>query len=42
MLQWLTKALSRQRELLMTLLRRSIELREPLEVIVFEGGPPNA
>jgi hypothetical protein len=37
-----TKALNRQRELLMTLLRRSIELREPLEVIVFEGGPPNA
>ena len=35
-------ALRRQRELLMTLLRRSIELREPLEVIVFEGGPPNA
>jgi hypothetical protein len=35
-------ALHRQRELLMTLLRRSIELREPLEVIVFEGGPPNA
>jgi len=35
-------ALSRQRELLMNLLRRSIELREPLEVIVFEGGPPNA
>src|SRR5690242_10205659 len=34
-----TKALSRQRELLMTLLRKSIELREPLEVIVFEGGP---
>ena len=35
-------ALRRQRELPMTLLRRSIELREPLEVIVFEGGPPNA
>ena len=35
-------ALRRQRELLMTLLRRSIDLREPLEVIVFEGGPPNA
>ena len=37
-----TKVLSRQRELLMTLLRKSIELREALEVIVFEGGPPNA
>ena len=36
-----TKALS-QRELLITLLRRSIELSEPLEAIVFEGGPPNA
>jgi hypothetical protein len=35
-------ALRRQRELLVSLLRRSIELREPLEVIVFEGGPPNA
>jgi len=35
-------ALRRQRELLLSLLRRSIELREPLEVIVFEGGPPNA
>ena len=35
-------ALRRQRELLVALLRRSIELREPLEVIVFEGGPPNA
>jgi hypothetical protein len=35
-------ALRRQRELLVSLLRRSIEVREPLEVIVFEGGPPNA
>jgi hypothetical protein len=33
-------ALRRQRELLVSLLRRSIEVREPL--IVFEGGPPNA
>jgi len=37
-----TKANVFRRELLMALLRRSIELGEPLEVIVFEGGPPNA
>ena len=35
-------ALRRQRELLVSLLRRSVEVREPLEVIVFEGGSPNA